>query len=134
MKILKISLALIFLLTGINGMYAQVASLHDGRGCMESRSCGFTMCIQPDSDSAAGEQCLLVQIFSNTSENLFISSDSGDYAEFDNSTQASFSICYDISVDIDVHEDGEILINCGILDDDDHPLCMDGCIVIVSDN
>lgn len=136
MKILKVFFVLLLLFIGVSDMQAQTTIDH-GRGCMDSRACDFSMCIEPYDSETPGEECLLVEVFSVSPEDLFVRTDSGDYVEFDNSTYGSIVICYNLSVDADVHIDGEILVNCGITYESNHPsfspppTCFDGCIVTV---
>jgi len=138
MKILKISFALMLLLIVSNIQVSAQHSTLDASGCMDSRSCGFSMCIQPyeGAEASEGQECLLVEVTAPSPQDIFIRSDSDDYEEFNNVTFASMVICYDISEDEDIHEDGEVFIRCGIFrysSDGGGPgvFCQDGCIVIV---
>jgi len=148
MKVLKFFFALILLSLAAINMDAQRASTggdhlvaYDQRTCMRG-SCGFTMCMQPSGQTDnAGDQCIFVQIINDAPEDLYISSDSGDFIAFNNTDYASATICYNLN-DSDITEDSQITITCGtLLDYDGSPfennpytMCKDGCIVVVGDS
>jgi len=139
MKILKISFVLILLLWGMTDANAQLAELHDGNGCARS-NCGFTMCMESYNgpESTGDQECLLVEMFLSSPQDIYMVSDSDDYVEFNDVTYASTVICYDLSQDQDLH-DGEIYIGCGIYENtmfggSNNALCKDGCIVTVGDD
>jgi len=127
MKILKMLFVLTVFVVSATYVNAQRSGLttlgHEG-GCMETRDCGFEMCITPTGET----DCFLVEIFIDGPSwgTPFIAADNGFYEEFeDGYLRYSAEVCF--------HAQSEetATIACGLTDGPAN--CRDGCIVIVGD-
>lgn len=127
MKILKIffAFALVFACTNdIKAQRQQTGHLSESN-CMETRDCGFTMCIRP----RVAQDCFYVEVSTPITLNatVFISSDdNGEHIEFPNGGRCSTLMCFDSQTA------GNVTITCGITNEEGIQQCADGCIVPIT--
>lgn len=123
MKILKMFFVLaVFVVsaTNVNAQSALLTNHGTEGGCMESRECGFEMCMTSTEET----DCFLVEIFVDGPmlATPFIAADNGFYEEF-----GAGNLRYSATVCFEAEEEETAMISCGLIG-----YCRDGCIVVVS--
>jgi len=136
MKSLKVIFALTFVIMAISlKAQTQLGVLNPQRTCMTTPECGFEMCITSNyshTDINSNNRCFLVEVISDGTAPIFMSSTNGYYWDFQSDDYVSAVICFQPDSRNDFTTGHQIF--CGLKDPDTgENLCMDGCVVIIGD-